>query len=74
MLRRLGRGLRRGLRGPRPGAAARRRDQAAARARTDGRAVRCKLEAQALARITHPNVVPVFEVGEHDGEVFIGWS
>ncbi|MFO0572588.1 MAG: serine/threonine-protein kinase [Polyangia bacterium] len=28
-------------------------------------------EAQAMARISHPNVVPVYEVGEVEGHVFI---
>jgi tetratricopeptide (TPR) repeat protein/predicted Ser/Thr protein kinase len=28
-------------------------------------------EGQALARLAHPNVVAVFDVGEHDGTVFI---
>ncbi|MBX7078599.1 MAG: serine/threonine-protein kinase [Nannocystaceae bacterium] len=37
----------------------------------EGRARSLQQEAQALARIAHPNVVEVFEVGEHDGEVFI---
>src|SRR5438552_2002438 len=28
-------------------------------------------EGQALARLAHPNVVAVHEVGEHDGQVFL---
>ena len=28
-------------------------------------------EAQALARLAHPNVVSVFEIGEHDGHAFV---
>ena len=28
-------------------------------------------EARAMARLSHPNVVPVFEVGEHEGQIFV---
>jgi serine/threonine protein kinase len=28
-------------------------------------------EAQSLAKLSHPNVVAVFDVGEHDGQVFV---
>lgn len=28
-------------------------------------------EAQAMAKLSHPNVVPVFEVGEHEGQLYI---
>jgi tetratricopeptide (TPR) repeat protein/predicted Ser/Thr protein kinase len=31
-------------------------------------------EARALARVSHPNVVQVFEVGEHEGNVFIAMA
>ncbi len=33
--------------------------------------LRLRREAQALARLSHPNVIGVHEVGEHDGLVFI---
>jgi tetratricopeptide (TPR) repeat protein len=36
-----------------------------------GDAMRLLREAQALARISHPNVIGVFELGSHDGQVFI---
>ncbi len=32
---------------------------------------RLRREAQAMAQLSHPNVVQVYEVGEHDGQLFI---
>ncbi len=32
---------------------------------------RLRVEARALARLAHPNVVHVYEVGEHDGRTFL---
>ncbi|MEM6992647.1 MAG: serine/threonine-protein kinase [Myxococcota bacterium] len=32
---------------------------------------RLEREARALAKLSHPNVVPVFEVGEHEGELYL---
>jgi tetratricopeptide (TPR) repeat protein/predicted Ser/Thr protein kinase len=43
---------------------------AAGDAGTAGRA-RMLREAQALARVSHPNVVQVYEVGEYDGQIYI---
>ncbi|MGB1013826.1 MAG: protein kinase domain-containing protein, partial [Nannocystaceae bacterium] len=43
------------------------REEATA-ARTQKRLVR---EAQALARVSHPNVVIVHEIGEHEGQIFL---
>ena len=39
--------------------------------RSDVLSTRLRREAQANALLQHPNVVSVFDVGDHDGEVFI---
>ena len=40
-------------------------------ARSAAALARLEREAAALARLSHPNVVVVYQVGEHDGRVFI---
>jgi eukaryotic-like serine/threonine-protein kinase len=35
---------------------------------------RLRREAQALARVSHPNVVEVFEIGEHDGKPYVAMA
>ena len=44
---------------------------------TDDPVTRARLnrEATAIAQVDHPNVLPIYEVGEHDGSLFIasGW-
>jgi serine/threonine protein kinase len=39
--------------------------------RTEERSRRLLQEAKALAKLAHPNVVPVYEIGEIDGDIFV---
>ena len=36
-----------------------------------GRMVRFQTEAEAVARLSHPNIVQIFEVGRHEGQPFL---
>ncbi len=47
------------------------RDLAIKMLRRGTSAERLRREAQALARLSHPNVVTVHDVGEHEGQVFV---
>ncbi len=42
-----------------------------AKADTERERARVRREARAMAKLDHPNVVSVFEVGEHEGRLFI---
>ena len=56
----------------RPGAGSARGPQAPATARSsEGARKRLLREARALGKLSHPNVVQVYDVGEHEGDVFV---
>ncbi len=50
------------------------RDVAIKVLRRGAQAERLRREAKALARLSHPNVVAVHDVGEHDGQIFIAMA
>ncbi len=50
------------------------RDVAIKVLRSDAHADRLRREAQALARLNHPNVVAVYDVGAHDGGMFVAMA